>query len=84
MNILKRLVCLFKGHVLTTPSITMAIGENNWLKKCDRCGYYVLHADAGGVTVSEKYALDFKRRFEAEMKRYEKELKALGMERHEV
>lgn len=59
-----RIKCWIFGHVCTTPSIVNTLNPNNWLRKCDRCGRYVMHGDIGQVTISEKDAFDVKRKFE--------------------
>mgnify|MGYP003299518061 CR=1 FL=1 len=72
MELISRIVCRIKGHTLENKSITKTIGENNWCKRCTRCGKYVLHCDIGGVVISEKDALDFKREWEENQKLIEK------------
>lgn len=58
------IICRIKGHTLEKKSITKTINENNWCRRCTRCGKYVLHCDIGSVVINEKDALDFKREFE--------------------
>lgn len=64
MKIHKIIVCAVKGHRLEEKSITNTINRNNWLKKCSRCGMYVMHGDLGSVLLTEKEALEFKIDFE--------------------
>lgn len=73
-NMINRIICKIKGHVLETESITKTIQPNNWCKRCSRCGRYVLHCDIASVTISEKEALEFKEEFEKEMEFIEKHL----------
>lgn len=74
-DLINKIICIIKGHTLEKNSITKTIGENNWCKRCTRCGKYVLHCDIGGVVISEKDALDFKREFEETQKKIEQAIR---------
>ncbi len=64
MNPFKYIKCLFVGHdVSKSKSICDTINRNNWLKKCNCCGLYVMHSNIGSITLSEKSALKIKREF---------------------
>lgn len=63
---MKRIICWIEGHKLEDKSIVRTISSNNWLKKCSRCGQYVMHGDIGSVCISEKSALKIKANFEKE------------------
>lgn len=68
--IAKRLICFVKGHdVDPTESIVgdIMIDKRNWLCKCHRCGWYVMHGNTGlAVTIPEKEAIRIKKEFIAE------------------
>ena len=65
--LINRIKCFIFGHVLTTPSICNTLNPSNWLKKCDRCGRYIMHSGMSGLSISmtEKEAFKIKREFEA-------------------
>lgn len=51
MNPFKYIKCLFAGHnVLKSKSICDTTDCNNWLKKCNCCGLYVMHSKMGSIT----------------------------------
>ena len=70
---LKAIICLIKGHDIDTDesiiSETMR-DKRNWLCKCKRCGYYLMHDGAlSGLTIllNEKEAYQLKQDFENEV-----------------
>lgn len=74
MNILKSIICKFKGHdVDSEQSIIdgyIMINHENWICKCKRCGLYLMHD--GAVTgqtlvVSKKEAYKLKHEIENDM-----------------
>lgn len=63
--ILKWIICLFVGHKTDgSESIITTINPENWLKKCSRCGRYIMHSEVGQISVSEKEAFRIKADFE--------------------
>lgn len=52
---LKAIICRIKGHSIDrNESIICAtmFDKRNWLCKCKRCGYYLMHDGAGsGLTI---------------------------------
>ena len=65
MRIFNIIRCFVNGHdVSTSKSIIETINSNNWIKQCNRCGRYIMHSDIGGVCISEKEAMKFKREYE--------------------
>lgn len=60
---MKFLICLFKGHTLE-KSIVNTICRNNWLKRCSRCGLYLVHGDIGTMILTKRQAMKFKAEFE--------------------
>lgn len=68
MNIVKGIACLIVGHnTRESKSIVNAFSPNNWIKRCNRCGAYIMHSDIGSITLSEREALKAKKKFEEEM-----------------
>lgn len=66
MNPFKYIKCLFVGrNVLKSKSICDTADCNNWLKKCNCCGLYVMHSKIGSITLSEKSALKVKREIDS-------------------
>lgn len=59
------LICIFKGHLLGN-SIVNTINTNNWLKRCSRCGLYVMHGGFhdNSILLTKRQALKVKREFE--------------------
>ena len=65
MNILKYGKCLLFGHDISgSKSIVETCCSNNWLKKCNCCGRYIMNGDFGSVSISEKKALKIKSEFD--------------------
>ena len=64
MRLIKLLICLIKGHDFKEPSLVNTINKNNWLKRCSRCGCYVMHGDIGQIIVTGKDAYKIKKEFE--------------------
>ena len=64
MKIHKIAICAVKGHRLEEKSIVNTICRANWLKKCSRCGMYVMHGEVGSVMLTEKAAMKVKKEFE--------------------
>lgn len=68
MNIVKAIACLIVGHnTQESKSIVNAFSSNNWIKRCNRCGAYIMHSDIGSITLSKREALETKKKFEEEM-----------------
>lgn len=70
---LKVIICLIKGHDIdideSIVSETMP-DKRNWLCRCKRCGYYLMHDGAGsGLTIllNKKEAYQIKNTFEEEV-----------------
>ena len=52
MNILKYSKCLLFGHDISgSKSIVETCCSNNWLKKCNCCGRYIMNGDLGSVSI---------------------------------
>lgn len=62
---MKLLICIFKKHKLE-PSIVNTICKNNWLKRCSRCGLYLMHGDIGTAILTKRQAMKIKAEFEKE------------------
>ena len=60
---MKNLKCLFIGHKLE-KSIVNTMNSNNWLKRCSRCGLYLMHGDIGTVILTKSQAMKVKEDFE--------------------
>lgn len=67
---LKAIICLIKGHSIDVDesivSATMS-DKRNWLCRCKRCGYYVMHDGViSGLTIllTKKEAYRLKNDFE--------------------
>lgn len=63
---IKTIICAVVGHKLEEPSIVNTLCSNNWLKRCSRCGFYIMHGDIGSVHLTERQAYKVKREFEEE------------------
>lgn len=69
MRVFNYIKCVIVGHdVSGSESIVETFCSNNWLKRCNRCGRYIMHGDIGSVCMSEKEALKVKRDFERYMR----------------
>lgn len=65
MNAFKYIKCLLFGHDISgSKSIVETFCSNNWLKKCNCCGRYLMHGDIGSICISEKEALKIKNEFD--------------------
>lgn len=65
MNLFKYIKCLlFKHDISDSKSIVETICSDNWLKKCNCCGRYIMHGEVGSICISERRALKIKREFE--------------------
>ena len=65
MAVFKYIKCLIFGHDISgSKSIVETFCSNNWLKKCNRCGRYIMHGNIGSVCISEKEAQKIKMEFE--------------------
>lgn len=67
-SLIKYPLCVFKGHMLDTPSIIDFIDSGNYLKRCSRCGLYHARSSLSGIsiTVSKRDAEKWKREFDEE------------------
>lgn len=68
MKVLGFIKCLILGHTPEGESITTNKNPNHWLKKCSRCGMYIMHAEIGQAVISEKEALKIKKEWEKKLK----------------
>lgn len=66
MKLIKFIKCLMVGHKFEEPSIVNTICSDNWLKKCSRCGLYIMHGELSSVPLTEKQAFKLKKEFEEE------------------
>ena len=65
MKVLKYIKCLLFGHdTSNSASIVETCCSNNWLKKCNCCGRYIINGSLGSVCISEKEALKIKNEFD--------------------
>ena len=65
MKIFKYIKCLLVGHDISeSKSIVKTICSDNWLKKCNCCGRYIMHGEIGSICISEKQALKVKKEFD--------------------
>ena len=65
MNLLKYIKCLFFKHdTHGSKSIVETICSDNWLKKCNCCGRYIMHGYLGSISISEKKAFEIKKEFD--------------------
>ena len=65
MNVFKYIKCLlFKHDISGSESIVETFCSNNWLKRCNCCGRYIMHGDLGDICISEKEALRIKKEFD--------------------
>ena len=70
MNLLKAIICLFKGHDIDPDeSIVSGVMKNkrNWLCQCHRCGLYEMRDGAisgGSVTLTKREAYKVKKDLE--------------------
>jgi hypothetical protein len=65
MNVFKYIKCFFFGHDISgNKSIVKTFCRNNWIKKCNCCGRYIMNGDIGSICISEKEAFKFKREFD--------------------
>lgn len=63
--IISRVKCFVLGHDLSgSESIVETFHSINWIRKCNRCGRYIMHGDLGAIYISEKDALKFKKDLE--------------------
>ena len=84
MNLLKAVICLFKGHDID-PDESIVSGvmkdKRNWLCKCHRCGMYEMHDGAisgNSVTLTEKEAYEVKRDLEYQIAEIERIMNMRG------
>lgn len=77
LELLMRPVCIAKGHRPEGESIIQTrLPEINYIKRCGRCGRYVLHSHIGEMTLTKKIALEAKARYEQAMDYPEEETEA--------
>lgn len=75
MNVLKYLKCtLFKHDVSGGKSIVNTFDGNNWIKRCDCCGRYVMHGHLGSISLSKKEAFRIKSEFDEIFRYYQNKL----------
>lgn len=71
MNVLKYLKCaLFKHDVSGSKSIANTFASNNWIKRCNCCGRYVMHGHLGSISLSEEEAFRIKSELDEIFGRY--------------
>ena len=64
--LIKVIMCAVFGHKFEEPSIVNTLCSDNWLKRCSRCGLYIMHGSLGSVHLTKRLAYKVKREFEAE------------------
>lgn len=67
MNILNRIKCSIVGHDVTGSESLVKntmLDSDNWLRRCRRCGMYVMHSGHFAVCISEREALEIKQEFD--------------------
>ena len=64
-NCLKFIKCCITGHELGS-NICKTINSNNLIRKCNVCGFYIMHGDIGSVVLTKKSAFKVKNDFEKE------------------
>lgn len=81
MNLLKAIICQFKGHDINPDeSIIDMRDKRNWLCQCHRCGLYEMHDGAINdisVTLTEKDAYKVKKDFEHQIAEIKKIVNAI-------
>lgn len=84
MNLLKAIICLFKGHDID-PDESIVSGvmndKRNWLCQCHRCGLYEMHEGAiSGIsaTLTKRQAYKVKKDFEYQMAEIKRLMNARG------
>lgn len=82
MNLLKAIVCLFRGHDIDPDESIIVMGnKRNWLCQCHRCGLYEMHDGAisgGSVTLTKREAYKVKKDFEYQIAEIERIMNARG------
>jgi hypothetical protein len=65
MNVFKYIKCLlFKHDTSGNEFVVKTFNSNNWIKRCNCCGAYIMHGDLGNICLSEKEALKIKKEFD--------------------
>jgi len=84
MNLLKAIICRYKGHDID-PDESIVSGavkdKRNWLCQCHRCGLYEMHDGAisgNSVTLTEKEAYEVKRDLEYQIAEIERIMNMRG------
>ena len=84
MNLLKAIICLFKGHDIDPDESILGDimkDKRNWLCKCHRCGMYEMRDGAVSgmsVTLTKREAYTVKRDFEYQIAEIERIMNARG------
>jgi len=55
MNPVKFLLCCIRGHEVG-ETIVNTLNRNNWIRRCERCGVYLMHGDPGTILLSQRAA----------------------------
>ena len=81
MNLLKAIICQFKGHDINPDeSIIDMRDKRNWLCQCHRCGLYEMYDGATSgmsVTLTERDAYKVKKDFEYQIAEIERIVNAI-------
>ena len=82
MNLLKAIICHFKGHNIDPDeSIIVMKDKRNWLCQCHRCGLYEMHDGAisgMSVTLTKKEAYKIKKDLEHQIAEIERIMNEKG------
>ena len=85
MNLLKAIICRFKGHDIDPDESIIASDvmndKRNWLCQCHRCGLYEMHDGAisgTSVTLTKREAYKVKKDFEYQIAEIERIMNARG------
>ena len=85
MNLLKAIICRFKGHDIDPDESIIASDvmkdKRNWLCQCHRCGLYEMHDGAisgMSVTLTKKEAYKVKKDIEYQIAEIERIANARG------
>lgn len=84
MNLLKAIICQFKGHDINPDESIIALNvmkdKRNWLCQCHRCGLYEMHDGAisgMSVTLTKRDAYEVKRDYEYQIAEIERIVNAI-------
>ena len=85
MNLLKAIICRFRGHDIDPDESIIACNimndKRNWLCQCHRCGLYEMHDGAisgMSVTLTKREAYKIKKDLEYQIAEIERIMNARG------